>query len=158
MTGPQNEETAQLDACARELYGAVAARLRAFVEERVTERLAECGVDVTDEAAATAADAGRRAEAAVLPRLAALLEADIDEQATTPVAVVRGALPFATAALDELGAEPAHRERFLLERFPDDRYGLAFASLDALGDDVGEQAIAWGAAKAIAHRRRHAPG
>lgn len=150
-------EAAQLDACARELYDAVAACLGRFVEERVRNRLADSGVALTEEAAAVAADAGRHAEAAVLPRLAALLEADIDEQAATPVEVVRGAVPFATAALDELGATPIPRDRFLLERFPDDRYGLAFATLDALGDEVGEHALTWGAAKAMAHRRRHGP-
>ena len=43
-----------------------------------------------------------------------------------------------------------------MTRFPDDRYGLTPASLAVLGDEVGDLALAWGATKALAHRRRHA--
>ena len=50
---------------------------------------------------------------------------------------------------------PVARDRFVSERFPDDPYGLTPASLQAVDPELGDAAIAWGAAKAMAHRRRH---
>lgn len=142
--GPVEEHAAAL-------YDAVAERLGGFVERCVAERLPAPSPDQLADAAAAA----RRAEQVVLPRLASLLEADLDAQATTPLALVRQAVPFATAVLDRHGAPGVARDRFQCDRFPDDRYGLVPASLDALGEEVGELAIAWGAWKAMAHKARH---
>lgn len=133
------------------LYDAVAGHLGAFVEHCVAARLPA----LSPAQLADAEAAGRRAEEAVLPRLARLLEADLDHQATTPLAVVRQAVAFATEVLDRHGAPAVARDRFEQDRFPTDRYGLVPASLDALGEEVGEVAIAWGAWKAMAHKARH---
>jgi hypothetical protein len=68
---------------------------------------------------------------------------------------VRGAVSYPTEVLREAGVAPVPRDPFVSERFPDDPYGLTPASLQTLRPDLGELAIAWGAAKAMAHRRRH---
>ena len=44
------------------------------------------------------------------------------------------------------------------ESFPDDDYDLAPASLADVDPDLVELGVAWGAAKAMAHRRRHGGG
>lgn len=153
--GRRRDENGGMDEHAAALHEALARRLGPFVEACVTGYLERSGSPVTVDERRAARQAGRDAEADVLPRLAALLGADVDDQRATPLSLVREAVAFATGALDRCQARPAARDRFLLERFPDDRYGLVPASLDALGEDVTEAGIAWGAAKALAHRRRH---
>ena len=79
----------------------------------------------------------------------------MDAQRSTPLAVVRGAVSYPTEVLRRAQVPPVPRDPFVSERFPDDPYGLTPASLQAMDPDLGELAIAWGAAKAMAHRRRH---
>jgi hypothetical protein len=140
---------------ARELADAIDAAIPGWVERCVDQRYrASLGApprEVTDGAKA----AGEAARSAVVPRLRALLDADIDEQWTTPLAVVRDAVPYPTRVLAEAGVPPVARDRFEQERFPDDTYHLTPGTFSDLGPDVAEPAIAWGAAKAWAHRRRH---
>jgi hypothetical protein len=102
-----------------------------------------------------AVEAGSDAAAAATEPLRAMLSADVDAQRSTPLALVRPLVSFATVVLRELGVPPVVRDRFQVERFADDDYALTPASLAALGGDVGELALVWGAAKAMAHRRRH---
>ncbi len=99
--------------------------------------------------------AGRQAADAVAAPLRALLCADIDDQRTTPLALVRPLVAFATGVLSDAGVPPVARDEFQELRFPDDRYGLTPASLAVLGEEVRDLALAWGAAKAFVHRRRH---
>jgi hypothetical protein len=113
----------------------------------------EAPLDVAELAQA----AGRQAADSVAGPLRALLCADIDDQRTTPLALVRPLVAFATGVLSHAGVPPVVRDEFEMLRFPDDRYGLTPASLAVLGEHVGELAIGWGAAKALVHRRRH-PG
>jgi hypothetical protein len=99
--------------------------------------------------------AGRQAAAEVADPLRMMLAGDVDDQHTTPLALVRPLVAFATAVLAQAGVPSVVRDEFQVRRFPDDEYGLTPASLAALGDRVGDLAIAWGSAKAMAHRRRH---
>lgn len=99
--------------------------------------------------------AGARAAAEVGEALAQLAETDVDAQLTTPLEVVRRAVPAATAVLAAAGIPGVARDGFATARFPDDEYGLTPASLGVLGPGLGELGLAWGAAKAAAHRRRH---
>jgi len=108
-----------------------------------------------DVVMAEAAEAGRQAQLEVAGSLRALLSADVDGQRSTPLAVVRAAVSFPTAVLSAARVPPVARDPFVTERFPDDPYGLTPASLQAMDPGLGEMAIAWGAAKAMAHRRRH---
>jgi hypothetical protein len=99
--------------------------------------------------------AGRQAQKEVAARLAALLSGDVDQQRSTPLAVVRAAVSYPTEVLRDARVPPVARDRFVSERFPDDPYGLTPATLQALDPGLGDLALAWGAAKAMAHRRRH---
>ena len=159
--GPGADE--QLAAVGAELAGAVETALAPWVERAVAGVLdawrasgagAAAGVDVT-AVMARAGQEGGRVAAAVGEELRALLSLDVDGQRTTPLAVVRSAVSVPTAVLAEAGVPPVVRDRFAEERFPDDPYGLTPGSLASLSPEVGELALAWGAAKAAAHRARH---
>ncbi len=122
----------------------------------VVERRAAAGGVLSAELRRQAAAAGEAATADVMPRLRALLAMDIDDQRTTPLEIVRTAVPYGTAVLAAAKIAPGHRDSFDESRFPDDLYGLTPSKLADLGDDVGEASIVWGAAKAYEHKRRHA--
>jgi hypothetical protein len=109
----------------------------------------------SEEVAEASAQAGREAALEVGARLRALLGADIDEQRSTPLSVVRDAVRYPTAVLRSAGVSAVVRDRFVEEALPDDWYGLSPASLTDLAPELGDLAIAWGAAKAFEHRRRH---
>jgi len=112
-----------------------------------------------DAVARRAAEAGEAAQRAVSDDLRRLLAADVDAQWTTPLSMVRALVVFPTEVLVQAGVSPLGRDRFDEQRFPSDPYGLTPASLRALGPEVAERALAWGAAKAAAHRARHgSPG
>jgi hypothetical protein len=101
------------------------------------------------------AEAARQAADDVAVRLASLLAADMDAQATTPLEIIRGAVSYPTAVLRRAGVPAVVRDDFDERRFPDDLYGLTPASLAALDPALADPARAWGAAKAMAHRARH---
>jgi len=110
-----------------------------------------------DAVVAAAAAAGRRAADAADAALGPLLASDVDAQGVTPLQVVRGLVGFPTAVLEAAGVPPVVRDPFVVQRFPDDPYGLIPASLAALAPGLAEPSLTWGAAKALAHRRRHLP-
>jgi hypothetical protein len=87
--------------------------------------------------------------------LRALLEADIDAQATTPLSLLRQTVRYPTEVLRSAGVPPVRRDTFAESAFPGDDYDLAPASLAAVDPDLVELGLVWGAAKAMAHRRRH---
>lgn len=138
-----------MDEYARALADAIEAALPGWVAAAVRAR--------TEDAAAVeaAADAGRRAVADVMPRLRALLEEDVDAQRSTPLAIVRSAVRWPTQVLRDAGVERARRDDVQAGLFPEDEYDLAPASFADLGPAVHEAGIAWGAAKAMEHMRRH---
>lgn len=105
---------------------------------------------------ARAEQAGRHAAAVVRDQLVELSRLDVDSQRSTPLEIVRlAAVAGPTAVLAEAGIPPLVRDRFAEERFPEDLYGITPGSLAALDPELGELALAWGAAKAAAHRERH---
>lgn len=104
---------------------------------------------------ADAREAAVHARAEVMPALRALLAADIDEQATTPLSIVRHAVAHPTGVLRRAGVPPVTRDDDQRRRFPEDDYDLTPATFAELGETVAEAGIAWGAAKAFMHRQRH---
>ena len=104
---------------------------------------------------AAAQDAAARATTEVGGAVRRLLETDIDRQTTTPLALLRGAVRYPTEVLRQAGAPPVQRDRFAEEAFPDDIYGLTPASFADLDPDLADPGLAWGAAKAFVHKRRH---
>lgn len=102
-----------------------------------------------------AEEAGRRAATDIGGAVRNLLAQDVGDQRTTPLALLRAAVAYPTAVLQAAGVPPVDRDRFAAERFPDDPYDLTpatFADIDPSLADVG---LAWGAAKAFEHKRRH---
>ena len=115
--------------------------------------------EVPPDVATAAAAAGEQARAEVGGEVRRLLLADIDEQRTTPLALLRSAVRYPTGVLREAGVPPVHRDRFASHSFPDDDYNLSPASWADVDPKLGDLGIAWGAAKAFEHKRRHqAPG
>lgn len=93
--------------------------------------------------------------ATLAPQLIHLLSTDIDEQRQSPLALVRRHMHPLTAHLAELRAAPAIRDPYDVEAFPADVFALGPKAWSDLGDDVSDAGLRWGAAKAMAHRRRH---
>jgi hypothetical protein len=131
--------------------------LPGWVEDSVARIMTAWVGSVPPDVAAAARSAGRQAQAEVGACVRALLMADIDDQSTTPLAILRvAAVPYPTEVLKHAGVPAVVRDDFVAEAFPDDLYDLgpaAFADLDPALGDIG---IAWGAAKAFEHKRRHA--
>ena len=112
------------------------------------------------EAARPAADAmAAEVRATVVPEVRTLLGTDIDQQATTPLALLRSAVGPATALLAEQGVPAADRDEFAERAFPEDVYGLSPAAFEDVDESLRSPGIEWGAAKAFVHlQRRRAEG
>lgn len=135
------------------LADAIVAALPGWVERSVARY-----VDVADPAVADATrQAGRRAAEDVGAQVRALLRADIDEQRTTPLSLLRGAVRYPTAVLRDAGVPPVDRDPIQVRLLPEDLYDLSPASFADVDPTLAEPGMVWGAAKALAHRRRHAP-
>jgi hypothetical protein len=143
---------------AQALLDAVDAAVPDWIARCVERRLLDYRGVTDDEVMAAAADAGRRAQAEVASALTALLETDIDAQATTPLSILRQAVRYPTEVLRSAGVPPVQRDGFAESSFPDDDYDLAPASRADVDPDLRDVGLAWGAAKAMAHRRRHGGG
>ena len=147
-----------MDDQAAALADAIERVLPAWVERSVALLMTAWKGAADDEVRAAAVAAGRQAAAEVGPQVRALLAADIDDQRTTPLSLVRGAVRYPTAVLRAAGVPPVRRDEQQERLFPDDVYDLApatFADVDPSLTDVG---LAWGAAKAYAHLQRHKVG
>ncbi len=99
--------------------------------------------------------AGSAAAADIGGEVARLLVADVDDQRENPLAVLRRAVRYPTEVLRVAGVAPVDRDDFAVARFPDDVYDLVPASFADIHPDLQDPAVAWGAAKAFVHRRRH---
>jgi hypothetical protein len=129
--------------------------LPAWVEQAVARLMTAWSGAVAPDVAAAAARAGEAARAEVGSRVRSLLALDIDQQATTPLALLRGAVRYPTEVLASAGVPAVERDSFAVRAFPDDIYGLSPATWADFGPEVGEAGIVWGAAKAFEHLRRH---
>jgi hypothetical protein len=143
---------------AQALFDGIESAVPGWVERCVERRLLDYSGATDEEVMSAAAGAGRRAQTEVASSLRALLETDIDAQATTPLSLLRQAVRYPTEVLRVAGIPPVRRDSFAESSFPDDDYDLAPASLADVDPDLVELGLAWGAAKAMAHRRRHGGG
>ena len=149
------ESMAGVDDVAERLAAAVEGTLPSWVERSVRGRLHDWTGGADPEVMAQAVAAGDRAAAEVGVELRLLLAADVDEQWTNPLAILRGAVRYPAEVLRRAGVPPIVRDEYDERHFPDDDYGLvprAFADVDPSLADLG---VAWGAAKAHAHLARH---
>ena len=83
-----------------------------------------------------------------------LLALDIDEQRTTPLSLLRGAVRYPTEVLRAAGVPRVVRDEAQERLFPDDDYDLAPASFADVSPDLADVGLAWGAAKAFTHLQR----
>jgi hypothetical protein len=147
----------RMDEPADALLVGVDAALGGWVERCVRERAEAWSPALAAELSDAARRAGEAARAATVPRLRALLAADVDEQKETPLTLIRAAVRFPTQVLEAAGVPPVERDGFAVRAFPSDVYGLSPASLAEVDPALAELGFAWGAWKVIAHRRRHGP-
>lgn len=152
---PGEDPAAALRTYAGDLADGVEAAMASWVVASVAQVMTAWAGGVDPEVAEAAEAAGARARSEVGPAVRALLESDIDEQRTTPLAVVRRAVRYPTEVLRAAGVPPLERDAFAEAAFPEDLYDLAPASFADLDPALGEAAIRWGAAKAFEHKRRH---
>ena len=144
------------EALAAGVEQAVPGWVTASVTRRVAEWTGTSAPGALDPATAAAtATAAAAAARETGDALRALVRADIDDQTSTPLTVVRAATRWPTEVLRGAGVPPVERDEFEVSAFPDDVYGLAPATLADLDPALGELAIGWGAAKAWEHKRRH---
>lgn len=155
-TGDPVDPIGALAALGAELAGAVEAALPAWVERSVRRLLVAFTGRADPAVLVEAAAAGRAAAADVGGRVRALLETDIDGQRGNPLAILRSAVAYPTEVLRRAGVPPVVRDAFAEAAFPDDVYDLAPASFADVDPSLHEPGLAWGAAKAWAHRQRHA--
>ncbi len=94
--------------------------------------------------------------AEVLTEVRRLLETDIDQQWSSPLEIVRRLVPVLSEELRAMGAEPVARDARTIEISPDDDYRLTPATFAEIHADLHEPGLAWGAAKAHVHLKRHA--
>lgn len=144
-----------MDEHATALYESVVAAVPGWIERSVSHVLAATGTAPDPDVATAAAAAGARAQAEVSVALAALLEADIDDQRTTPLSILRAATTNATAVLQAADVPPVHRDESRRRLFPEDTYDLSPASLGEVDPALTEPGLIWGAHKAMAHLVRH---
>jgi hypothetical protein len=98
--------------------------------------------------------AARQAQRETGTAIRALLMADIAEQRTTPLALLRQAVRYPTEVLRQAGVPPFERDHFARHAFPDDDYDLSPATWADIDPALTELGITWGAAKAFEHKRR----
>jgi hypothetical protein len=156
--GDDPGDAAALAGYATALADVMAAAIPAWIERTVTDRLVGAGLEVTDARRAAATQAGARAGAEAGPALRTLLGSDIDAQTSTPLAIARAQVRWATSVLEAEGVAPVARDPFAQRQAPHDVYDLTPASFADIDPALAEPGLVWGAAKAHVHlaRRRRA--
>lgn len=104
---------------------------------------------------AAARQAGEEAAARIGRELRDALGRDPADQRVTPLQVARTSYREVTAVLREAGVPPIERDEFAERTFPDDDYGLAPDTFEALSGELASLHLTWGAAKAAVHKARH---
>lgn len=152
MTDQESDADAALFAeISARLVDAATDALGPWVREAVARRAG----DRAAELAAEADLAARRCAVELGAELAALVAVDVDAQSTTPLAILRRAARYPAEVLAAAGVPVPARDPFDERAAPDDRYAVGPDTWADLGPAVAEAGIAWGAAKAHVHLRRH---
>ncbi len=146
-----------VDQYARALADGIEAAIPGWVIGCVERVMAGRPGGMTPDTRRAAGAAGSAAQVSTGSAIRALLAADIDEQRTTPLTLLRHAVRYPTEVLQEAGVAPVSRDPFAQRAFPDDLYDLSPASLADLDPALTDLGIRWGAAKAFEHKRRHRP-
>lgn len=161
MAAPANPgDEVALASCAEDLADRIEAALPGWVHRCVARVMTRWLGEVPPDVEAEAVSAGQRAAAATARSVRALLSADVDEQATGPLSLIRDAVRWPTGVLAAAGAPPVKRDEFAARAFPEDVYDLSPASFADVDPALEEPGIVWGAAKAyvVLARRRAGAG
>jgi len=150
------DDERKLDEFAAALAAAIDAELDGWIGRCVTARKPAGAEPGVVERVTTQAIAEARAE--VMPKVRTLLAADIAEQRTGPLDILRSAVRFVTPALEALGAPRVQRGDFEQRAFPQDHFELSPASFADISPELHEPGLMWGAAKAHVHLRRRREG
>lgn len=148
-------DQASVEESAASLAGAIEAAIPGWVRGSVRRVMLAWKGEVPTEVDRAAEVAGQRARDDAGRRVRDLLARDIDEQRATPLSILRSAVSYPTEVLQAAGVPPVERDEFRDRAFPGDVYDLAPASFADVDPALNDAAMAWGAAKAMAHRRRH---
>lgn len=141
-----------------ELATAMTERIPSWVERAVRERAMAAGVTVDETARARIAHVGDELARSLADPLRAVLTADVDAGAGTPLATVRAEIAPVTAILDDLGVRRSRRDDFSTRHFPLDHHDLGPASFADIDESLLEPGLRWGAARAHVHLRRRRVG
>ncbi len=148
---------AALAAAGVELVDAVVAAVPSWIERSVRHLVTAWSGAVAPAVADQAREAGIAAAAEVGASLRQLLSADVDQQWTNPMSIIRRAVPHAAAVLERAGVGAVERSVGDEADFPDDVYGLMPRTFADVDPSLHELGIRWGAVKARAHLDRHRP-
>jgi hypothetical protein len=156
---PAGDDEARLADYATALADGIDDALPGWVERSVARVMEEHGHGIDPETNAEATRVAQRARDEIGPEVRALLAADIDDQRTNPLAILRRAVAYPTEVLRGAGVPPVERDEFAVAAFPDDVYDLAPAAFADVDESLREPGLLWGAAKAHVHltRRRAEP-
>jgi len=157
--GTSSTDDAQLAALARSLADGIVDALPGWVEACVDRLATAWAGSVAGPVAEAARVAGRQAATEVGPAVRALLAQDVDDQRTTPLALVRDAVRYPTEVLRAAGVPPVVRDELAESAFPADDYDLSPGAFADLDPELAEVGLAWGAAKAyvVLARRKGRP-
>lgn len=147
-------DEARLVEHATALADAIDGALAPWVERSVELVCVDAGRSLDPELRRAAVVAGRRCHDEVGPAIRSLLLTDVDEQRSTPLAVLRAAVRYPTEVLAAAGVPAVARDEFEVRAHPDDRYSLAPASFSDVDESLAEPGLVWGAAKAHVHLAR----
>lgn len=151
MDDPDEARLVQLSG---ELADGIDQALPRWVERCVRRRIEESGVEPGAGLVAAIDDASRQARTEVGGAVRDLLDRDVDDQPTGPLAVLRRAVRFPTEVLVARGVPPVVRDPDAERLFPGDVYDLTPGSFADIDPALHEPGIAWGAAKAYVHLAR----
>jgi hypothetical protein len=153
------DDLAALAGHADALAAGIAAALPAWLEREVARVAEAWRPGLAASLSGAAAEAAQAAARDVVPKVQALLAADVDAQRTSPLAAVRGAVRYPTGVLRAAGVPAVVRDEFAERAFPDDDYDLTPAAFADIDPSLQELGIVWGAAKAhVVLARRRAEG
>jgi hypothetical protein len=152
LTAPES-----IEQYARALADGIEEALSGWVLRCVARVMEAAGRSIDPETERAAARAAGQARAETGSAVRALLEADIDEQRSTPLTLLRQAVRYPTRVLHAAGVPTVERDRFATAAFPADDYDLSPASWSDIDPALADLGLTWSAAKAFEHKRRHRP-
>lgn len=149
------EDAARLQDYADTFTEAVARHIGPWVERSLQTRLASANIDVDSAVTEQVRTTRDHVAGRVIDAFRLLMNTDIDQQRTTPLEIIRGAVPLMTAMLEQHHVAPVERDPFDQQQFPHDLYGLSPHHVSDIDESLHEAALVWGAAKAHVHLQRH---